>query len=245
MVAKYCSKKDKKQPIWRAGFTLIELLVVISIIAVLLSVLMPALSKAKRQAQAIVCSSKMKTIGTTIKLYQQDYRGYFPPAWMPKSIINGQPNNPVNDWLANTHMVKLLAYKIVPSEGAYLCPSHKPLPEESAKPRDIGTKGIQGRYTYIYNLRFGGWQVYWQNPTYRMRKDIEVKQPSRLTMFAEAPSWYFPGNWYWFEYPKDFQFYHNDATNLLFADTHVERQKKWNTYDLTKFEWLLNPDERK
>jgi prepilin-type N-terminal cleavage/methylation domain-containing protein/prepilin-type processing-associated H-X9-DG protein len=54
------------------GFTLIELLVVISIIAVLMSVMMPALSKARSLAQSAVCKSQMKDIGLAFNMYVED-----------------------------------------------------------------------------------------------------------------------------------------------------------------------------
>jgi len=57
----------------RRGFTLIELLVVISIIALLMAILMPSLSKAKKQAQATTCLSGLKQIGVAANLYAQDY----------------------------------------------------------------------------------------------------------------------------------------------------------------------------
>ena len=61
----------------RTGFTLVELLVVISIIALLLSILMPALGKARKKAQAIVCMSNLKQIGVGMQLYLQNNRNTF------------------------------------------------------------------------------------------------------------------------------------------------------------------------
>jgi len=60
-------KKAKK------GFTLIELLVVISIIALLLSILMPALSKVKEQAKKVVCSSNEHQLGVAFSTYTADH----------------------------------------------------------------------------------------------------------------------------------------------------------------------------
>ncbi|MFA5292454.1 MAG: prepilin-type N-terminal cleavage/methylation domain-containing protein [Phycisphaerae bacterium] len=54
------------------GFTLVELLVVISIIAMLLAVLMPAMKKARQQAQKVVCSSNMRQMGVALQCYLQD-----------------------------------------------------------------------------------------------------------------------------------------------------------------------------
>ena len=55
------------------GFTLIELLVVISIIALLLSILTPALSMAKEKARRLVCSANLKSMGTGLHFYTGDY----------------------------------------------------------------------------------------------------------------------------------------------------------------------------
>ncbi|OHB66926.1 MAG: hypothetical protein A2Y76_03700 [Planctomycetes bacterium RBG_13_60_9] len=61
----------------RNAFTLIELLVVIAIIALLMSILMPALSRVKKQARTVACLSKLKQWGLWFAMYAEDYNGRF------------------------------------------------------------------------------------------------------------------------------------------------------------------------
>ncbi|MBN2211694.1 MAG: type II secretion system protein [Sedimentisphaerales bacterium] len=62
----------------RTGFTLIELLVVVSIIALLVSILLPALSRARAQAKVAVCSSQLHQYLTCMITYAADNEGYLP-----------------------------------------------------------------------------------------------------------------------------------------------------------------------
>jgi prepilin-type N-terminal cleavage/methylation domain-containing protein len=59
------------------GFTLIELLVVISIIALLMAILMPAMAKVKKQAKSVVCQARLRQWGLVLNFYADDNNGYF------------------------------------------------------------------------------------------------------------------------------------------------------------------------
>ncbi|MCK4905200.1 prepilin-type N-terminal cleavage/methylation domain-containing protein [bacterium] len=65
----------------RKAFTLVELLVVMTIIAVLSSLLLPALIKTREMARRVVCLSNLRQIHIAAKVYANSYDGYYPPAY--------------------------------------------------------------------------------------------------------------------------------------------------------------------
>jgi prepilin-type N-terminal cleavage/methylation domain-containing protein/prepilin-type processing-associated H-X9-DG protein len=68
----------------RAGFTLIELLTVIAIIGLLVGLVLPALSRARRQAKTTTCSTHLRTLGQGISIYANEYVDLLVPHRMPK-----------------------------------------------------------------------------------------------------------------------------------------------------------------
>jgi prepilin-type N-terminal cleavage/methylation domain-containing protein/prepilin-type processing-associated H-X9-DG protein len=100
----------------RSGFTLIELLVVIAIIAILAAILFPVFAMAREKARATSCLSNCKQIGTSLRMYLDDYEGAYPFSWFDK----GQ------------YGFDVALYPYTKNVQIFACPSNPQLPEKWA-----------------------------------------------------------------------------------------------------------------
>ncbi len=72
----------------KKAFTLVELLVVVAIIALLVSILLPAIGKARSTARRVVCGTRMHNLGLTIEAFKSDNDGSYPGAWWGTTSFN-------------------------------------------------------------------------------------------------------------------------------------------------------------
>ena len=242
-----------------SGFTLVELLVVISIIALLVSILMPALSKAREQAKRLICMTNLKSMGSASFMYGQDFNDYSPDPWFFQFANGNQwptDDRPIHHMDDVMPATQKWAYEISPGmvleeahlwpyleeEEVFLCPS-------TPRKREIGPAGMG-------NLPFGYDRVdppkYWSYVMngqvadslgyphgWHVRFDKIKPNPADVIMiFDEYPLDYHAYDNTVTLVPSVYQEgndsvtdYHNNAGTILFWDLHVEMMLRLDYLD--------------
>jgi prepilin-type N-terminal cleavage/methylation domain-containing protein/prepilin-type processing-associated H-X9-DG protein len=155
----------------RIGFTLIELLVVIAIVAILASLLLPAMSKAKAKGQSIRCMSNARQLMLAGKMYTDDNNGKHVVLYLFPPFTKG-----LTTWFQ-------LLQPYLSSTNVLLCPSRKGKPQQLERWDGIpvNTPTVTD---YAVNHRFGGELSSYIG--YNHKPELAVRNPARTIYLADS-----------------------------------------------------------
>lgn len=161
---------------YRRAFTLIELLVVISIIALLISLLLPALRKARESAQAAVCLSNIRCNFLAMSLYADDAQGLVPlyhRVYPPEDLISWADALIAGGYLADTG-------------PAVACPTFRPEVAGKISPTDNSFRNIYG--VLVNWTRVGEYIYHPGSGLFRYVDSKLVKSPANYPLMLDTYS---------------------------------------------------------
>lgn len=187
----------------KKGFTLVELLVVISIIALLLSILMPSLNKARQQAIKMTCLANVKSLVLSDDIYANEYNDFYVPVLGgPETTykINGQTFGNAT-WYQNTEFAKIVGYagerysnRTANNLAANTTPDKYKC---KADKRTVANKGLYMLGGQAFGVSYGinrmgllkisdkGWDYSKQGGFYSFRRG-QIKRPTEKYEFMDA-----------------------------------------------------------
>lgn len=121
----------------RSAFTLIELLVVVAIIAMLMSILLPSMSRARQQATETVCLTRMRELYRGHLYYAHEFAGWFPTAY--EKWLYAEPKGGSGDYRTDTGQI----WPYLRNPDVYFCPKDNGRRRPGSE--SIGAGGARGK----------------------------------------------------------------------------------------------------